>query len=80
MKKALKEVGMDVKDIKTITNFYWWQTKAIRTENRLSDYIEIRTGMRGFERRRRNRSRWRDNKLYSLCRQKYFVSNNINGS
>ena len=44
--KCLKDIGLDGKDIRVITNLYWHQQAAIRVENDISEYTPIQRGVR----------------------------------
>ena len=46
MIKCLRDIGVDGKDIKLITNLYWTQKAYIQLEEELSDEIEIKRGVR----------------------------------
>ena len=43
---CLEKIGMDGKDIRIIANLYWMQKAAIRVGDELSDYTEIKRGVR----------------------------------
>ena len=43
---CLKEIGLDGKDIRVITNLYWHQKAAIRVDSDISDYTSIQRGVR----------------------------------
>ena len=42
----LTKIGLDTKDIKLLQNLYWEQTACVRVETELSDYINIKRGVR----------------------------------
>ena len=42
----LTKIGLDTKDIKLLQNLYWKQTACVRVETELSDYINIKRGVR----------------------------------
>ena len=46
MIKCLEKIGIDGKDIRIITNLYWHQKAAIRIQNELSPFTEIKRGVR----------------------------------
>ena len=43
---CLKQIGLDGKDIRVITNLYWHQQAAIRVEDDVSEYTPIQRGVR----------------------------------
>ena len=44
--QCLERAGIDGKDIRTITNLYWHQKAAIKSQGEPSSYIEIKKGVR----------------------------------
>ena len=44
--ESLNKINLDGKDIQLITSLYWQQLAAIRTEHDVSEYIEIKRGVR----------------------------------
>ena len=44
--ECLEKIGVDGKDIRIITNLYWYQKAAIKIENELSPFTSIRRGVR----------------------------------
>ena len=43
---CLKDIGLDGKDIRVITNLYWHQKAAIRVDSDISEYTPIQRGVR----------------------------------
>ena len=46
MIKLLEEISLDSKDIRVITNLYWKNKAAFKVGNELSDWMEIKRGVR----------------------------------
>ena len=44
--ECLKDIGLDGKDIRVITNLYWHQKAAIRVDSDISEYTSIQRGVR----------------------------------
>jgi len=46
MMEMLTDIGLDGKDIRIIANLYWGQKATVRVENRQTEYINIKRGIR----------------------------------
>lgn len=46
MISGLRRIGVDDKDIRIIANLYWNQRARVRVEDKLTEQVEIRTGVR----------------------------------
>lgn len=44
--QLLKQLNIDSKDIRLIQQLYWMQSSAIRMENKVSGYVDIKKGVR----------------------------------
>ena len=44
--ECLKQIGLDSKDVRVITNLYWHQKAAIRVNKDISEYTSIQRGVR----------------------------------
>ena len=44
--KILKNTGMDGKDTRLVSNLYWNQKAAVRIEDEITDWTEMRDGVR----------------------------------